>query len=335
MVQKRSNSSEEKLNSKIRYISRLLTFLVVLSVVNIGAVGWLGFSSGQNITNDLPEKIISAPGIQKPENREPNQKTITQFTNNKGIVDVGWILKLEKNSIATNGSPNCKPSADVLVQNGCYFALLPYSLGISTRGTIFKSILVDGKLTKNASVFVDLKNYGDDDKFEQVSELTSDKLNKEIPLPQIIPSNKGLYFRLFSKDGEIDIMKIRLSYYSTESLKPVTIKMNPEQKNLFQGGFIAADTNGNGDFEPNIDQRWGCKPNFPGVKTVEINDLGIAILTRDDTCFVDVKPQNWAGSDGAKRSLPAGGWFLISPDNSQKIYFEVDHNVENQDITVT
>lgn len=308
----------------------ILSTIVCLLIVNLIVSGWLVFDrlNREEKTDGVKQEITTPKAFE--ESYEPVSKTIQTFTNNSGLVDIGWVLSLEKKQISSGSTQNCKVDTNVLIQNGCYFGVLPYSLGIPKKGVYFKSIKVEGDLKQDSTIFVDLKSYDKGDEFTKIAEIKAYNLNTEIVLPPTIPLDQGLYFRLFAKDNEIKISKIRISYYSVENLKTVNLKTTEGRLNDYAAGSLYADINGNQTFEAESDIEWNCKPNFPGVKLVKSTDSTSINLIRDDTCFSEVLPDTWKDDVEKKLALPPGGWFLSTEDGKNKMYFEVNQTEKEQ-----
>ncbi len=79
-----------------------------------------------------------------------------------------------------------------------------------------------------------------------------------------------------------------------------------------QEASIFEDTDEDGKFDVIVDKPWICRPNFAGVSKVLINPEGGFQILRDDTCYIDTKPNTWYNDNNLNVYHPVNGysWFL-------------------------
>ncbi len=325
------NRSEDKFEDKLVRLTRLVRILIVVVLVNILLLVSFNLpikppEASQNIQSKItsPSKNISI---------DQNQKDIYQFTNNPAVADIGFILDVQKGSISTHNTTNCSTPILPPVNNGCYFSVLPYSLEIPTKGTIFQTLKLSGEITKDAEIQVNLKDYDKGELKEKILTITKDSLDKPLILPEVISSKMGLYFTLWSKTGEVSVSRIVLDFANIDSLKQVTGKISPEDTQKMQNSTIFTDLNDNQKLDID-DKPWKSRSFFTGIKPVNPDQSGSFVLSRDENGYTGTKPNSWSGDEN-KKSLPAGKWLLVSNDRMITYSFVVKTQGDTQDITLT
>ena len=256
-----------------------------------------------------------------PTNSEPGLRIIDNFTTNKGVVDIGFSLDVQKQIIKMRNGSNCKTPGIPPEPNGCGITIYPGALGIPNRGTIFKNIQFEGTIPGNSKIKIDLKDFEQGNLVQDLGSFGSDKLKKNIPIPANISSTQGLYLRFWTLGGDISITKIAIEYYNVEQLKPVSGKINPDLLKDIKAFTIWEDKDQNRLWDPKNDVEWTCRPNFPGILPLEFGVNGSFVMSRDDSCFTDIKPDKWYTDKGTS-VLPNGMWLLVSQDPQITIPFQ-------------
>ena len=256
-----------------------------------------------------------------PTNSEPGLRIIDNFTTNKGVVDIGFSLDVQKQIIKMRNGSNCKTPGIPPEPNGCGITIYPGALGIPNRGTIFKNIQFEGTIPGNSKIKIDLKDFEQGNLVQDLGSFGSDKLKKNIPIPANISITQGLYLRFWTLGGDISITKIAIEYYNVEQLKPVSGKINPDLLKDIKAFTIWEDKDQNRLWDPKNDVEWTCRPNFPGILPLEFGVNGSFVMSRDDSCFTDIKPDKWYTDKGTS-VLPNGMWLLVSQDPQITIPFQ-------------
>jgi hypothetical protein len=315
-------------------VERLLWVLIAFVMVNTvlmsvqllngnGNIATANFTTQQENVATIP--AASGSGI----------KVMSEFSSNKAITDIGYNLKVQKGTIQTKGHTNCNTPSAPAVENGCGFSLIPSAMGIPTRGVLFKSIQFQGTFGQNSRLRLDIKDFEKGILTTQIASLDGlGQINKKTDLPEQINQTSGIFVRFWTDKEIMVINKIAIEYYSVDNLHKVQGKISPELAAQGVMGYIYQDSNQNGLFDEKTDQLWLCRPNFPGLKPVEINLEGNFLLLRDDSCYIDVKPDKWY-TDSSRLSLPAGKWILVLGDNRGQYPFEIKNTEDEQSLDFT
>jgi len=306
-----------------KFMIGVLSLFLVLILLNLYTVFSLNLTI-RNTPVSSTDSTTKTPNLQEFKTPEAGLKIVREFAGSSALADVGFQLDIQKNQIKTKGSQNCKTNIIPPIENGCQFLLIPASLGIPSKGMIFKSISVETNLSPEDKIQVDLKNY-DKDKIENIGTIDSDNQTKPISLPENIPSSSGILFRLWAKKQDITIKSISLRYFAVEDLKQVSGTLAGDLSKISGNGKIYFDYDSNSKFDKNIDKIWSCRPNFPGA-IFTIKDSDKFSIEPDDGCFTDVKPDCWYKSKVDKCALPAGKWLLVLDDKDISMPFEVKDN---------
>jgi hypothetical protein len=302
---------------------RFLQVTILLVFVVLGIQSYLILTGTNNINfqasanNQVLETVTSLPV-----NSEPGLRIITNFTTNKGVIDIGYSLDVQKEIIKMKNTSNCKTPNIPPLQNGCNVTVLPSALGIPARGTIFKNIQFEGSIPKDSKIKMDIKDFEQGDLTQDLGSFGQEKIGKPLDIPANIGGTQGIYLRLWTLGGEISITKIAIEYYNVDQLKPVSGKINPELLQDVKSFVVWEDKDQNRLWDPKIDVIWNCRPNFSGVLPLEVGANGNFVMQRDDICFTDVKPDKWYVDKGIN-VLPNGRWLLVSQEPEIVIPFEV------------
>lgn len=249
---------------------------------------------------------------------QPGMRVVENFLSNKFVAEVGSSINIQKDKIITKGTNNCKTPVPPPSQNGCEFVLLPSSLSIPIRGTLFKTIKFEATVTGDSEILITKKNYEKGRIIDTIGSITATNLNKKMVLPESILGVEGLEIKLWERGGTIEIRKIIIEYFNVETMVPVAGKINNWKATSPVLGSIYLDINENKKFDVKTDKPWICKPNFPGLVSVNIDTDGSFVMYRDDSCFIDVKP-DFFYTDEKKSVLPPGDWLLVL-DNGKEVY---------------
>lgn len=316
------DASTVQLLHNFRKGMKLLQFGILLVFVLMGVQTFL-ILTNQSInfqataTNQTLSTITSLPV-----NSEPGLRIITNFTTNQGVIDIGYSLDVQKEVIKMKNTGNCKTPGVPPLQNGCNVTILPGALGIPARGTIYKNIQFEGKIPKDSKIKMDIKDFETGEVGQDLGSFGGEKLGKNIPIPSNISNTQGIYLRLWTLGGEISITKVAIEYYNVEQVKPVSGRINPELLKDVTSFKIWEDKDQNRLWDPKNDVEWTCRPNFPGVLPLEFGVNGNFVMTRDDACFTDIKPDKWYIDKGTN-VLPNGMWLIVSQDPQIAVSFEV------------
>ena len=306
----------------LRRLQNGVYLIVILMVVQTGLILNKG---GFNL--ELPGSNSRAQNLQTisalPSASQPGNRVITDFNTNIGIADAGHSLRIQKAQIDLRNPSNCSTPLVPPLENGCGFSILPSALGIPNRGVLYRNIQFEGSLGENGRLALDLKNYDRGALDKEIGTITKATFSKKTILPENIDSTTGIFVRFWSSGGaNMVITKILVEYSDVGNLRPVSGKVSPDLAKEDATGIIYQDRDENKLFDPKVDKKWECQPNFSGVGQVKFNENGNFILERDDGCFVDVKPDSWYTYE-KKNVLPPGKWLLIIDGKSLVYNFEI------------
>jgi hypothetical protein len=307
-----------------RILRRLQTGLVLVVVILIFQT-FLILNKGLNI--QIPGATSQAQNLQTvstlPTTSTPGNRVVTDFNTNLGIVDVGSSLKVQKAEIDLRNVSNCSTPLVPPLQNGCGFSILPSALGIPNRGVLFKNIQFQGSLGDGGKIALDLKDYDKGELGNQIATIDKSTFDQKTILPQNIDSTSGIFVRLWSTGGnDIVINSILVEYDDVSNLRPVSGKISTDLAKENVTATIYEDRDENKLLDPDIDQKWSCRPNFSGVAQIKFNADGNFTLQRDDDCFIDVKPDSWY-TDEKKDVLPPGKWLMVIDGKNLVFNFEI------------
>jgi len=309
-----------------KLILGLLTLFVLLIVINLYTVFYLNFSNRATPVVNAQTQALT-PNLQQIKSPEVGLKTLRDFAGNTALADIGFQLSVAKNDIKTKGSPNCKTPILPPMENGCHFLLIPSALGVPSRGAIYRSVGIDATIAEGDKIEVDIKNY-EKDQIQTIATINSTNITQDFTLPENIPTNSGILFRLWAKNQEITIKQINIRYFSVEDLKQVAGTLDGDLAKIEESPKIYYDVNQNGKFDKDTDTLWVCRPNFPGVK-MNVSADGKFVVEPDDGCFVDVKPDCWYKTKVNKCALPNGKWLIAYDTKPIVIPFEIKDNTDS------
>lgn len=271
----------------------------------------------QNQEQDITNKV------QVSDQNKPGLRILDSFLNTNVVAEIGQSLKVEKDKITIGNVSNCQTPIPPPFENGCDLIILPFGMGINSRGTFFKSINFEGRIEGKNQIKLTKKNFENGNISPEIGKVDGLSATKRIRLPENFSLVEGLQLKFWNVEGGLEITKISIEYASVDNLSQVSGKIKNWTQGQKQFAEIYADWNENRAFEPRSDQRWDCKANFSGVKPVVIDEDGSFVIFRDDSCFVDVKPDSWF-IDEQKSVLPSGDWLLVL-NGAEKIYhFKTD-----------
>ena len=323
IVQLAVKAEVEKNNGKFFKINLVVGIIVLTLFLGVNVYLLSGNqNSRDNIIGEFASKIVSStlPSIPKTE----NNLEISNFYNNQAISELGASLKTSSNSIVTQNSTNCQTPVLPPEVNGCGFVFLPNLSGLPATKKIFNRLYVQGSIGEGSQIQVNLKNYQKASISKEIGTIKS--VDQKITLPENIDSVEGISFQLWQKGGPIKIEKINIEYFYVENLKELSFKINSFSLLESQTGSIYLDQNEDGKLDTAFDKEWTCRPNFPGAKKFVISKKEDVVILRDDTCYNQVKPDNWK-LDSGKAVLPAGKWLLYFSQSKKTFSFEI----KNQD----
>ncbi len=309
-----------------KLIIGLLSLFVLLIVINLYTVFYLNFSNQTTPVVSAQTQALT-PNLQQIKSPEVGLKIVREFAGNNALADIGFQLSVAKNEIKTKGSPNCKTPILPPMENGCHFLLIPSALGVPNRGTIYRSLGVDATLAEGDKIEISIKNY-EKDQIQTITTINSTNITQDFTLPENIPTNSGILFRLWAKNQDISIRQINVRYFSVDDLKQVAGTLDGDLAKIEEVPKIYYDANQNGKLDKDTDLDWACRPNFPGAK-MNIASDGKFVIEPDDGCFVDVKPDCWYKTKVNKCALPNGKWLVAYESKPIVIPFEIEDNVED------
>lgn len=315
-------SYRASLQKKVRLGQYLIIGAILILVVN--TVFILFQSPFQNASaSGISSQTTSAVQNLVTDNTQPGMRVVDNFLGNKLIAEAGSSINIQKDKIITKGTNNCKTPVLPPSQNGCSFVLIPSSLSIPIRGTIFTTIKFEATITGESEIQISKKNYEKGKNIVDIGSITALNLNKKMPLPESITGVEGLEIKLWERDGNIEIRKIVIEYFNVDSLVAVSGKINDWKEAQPTTGSVYLDLNENKKFDVKTDKQWTCRPNFPGLMSVSIDTDGSFVMYRDDSCFIDVKPDLFY-TDEKKSVLPPGNWLLVLKNGEQVYNFTID-----------
>ena len=328
-VQSAVKDEVNKNNGKLLRINLGIGILVLLLFLGVNLFILNGNQNNKdNFIGEFASKVVNStlPSIPKTE----NNLEISNFYNNQAISELGASLKTSSTSIVTQNSTNCQTPILPPEINGCGFVFLPNLSGLPATKKIFNRLYVQGSLGEGSQIQVNLKNYQKASATKEIGVIKS--IDQKIMLPENIDSVEGISFQLWQKGGPIKIEKINIEYFYVENLKELNFKINNFSLLESQTGSIYLDQNENGKLDITLDKEWTCRPNFPGVKMFKVSKKEDVTVLRDDTCYNQVKPDNWK-LDSGKAVLPAGKWLLYFAESKKAFSFEIK-NLDANSISI-
>lgn len=304
---------------KFKFIKLLVIFFGVVLTLN---TLFLLFESPFKTAKASENQIQSQVGVQTliSETSQPGVRILENFQDTNVVAEVGSHLNIERSRIYPKTSQNCKTPVPPPTENGCDFVVIPSGLAIPLRGTIFQSLRIEATITGESEIIISKKNYETSRPSEEISRFNSINLNTRISLPEVILGTEGLEFKIWEKNGSVEIRKIVFEYFNVNNLSKVSGKILNWEGGPKLIGQIFQDVNQNKKLDERIDKPWSCRAYFPGSMPVNIDEDGGFVIYRDENCFVDVKPDAWY-TDEKKTVLPAGDWLMVVNLGSQnKIY---------------
>jgi len=273
----------------------------------------LSENSVGGVNSSSKESANLAPQVEN----TASTKNIISFQDNPAIFDYGFKIDIQKNSVSNLNDPNCKTPIVPPTVNGCGFGLNLQNINLPNDGIVFKNLTLETSKTNSKNkIQIDLKDYIKSDFVKTVAVIDTDSNTHKISLPKTIPTSQSLYFRFWATDEVIKINQISIDYYSISDLKPAKIKLSLVNEKLLPDknlqAMIYADQDEDSKYNKDIDQKWSCESNFPGIKPIKITGSQEFDLTRDDACMTTTKPDNWSEN----LVLPPGKWLFVVDENN-------------------
>ncbi|MEI6729074.1 MAG: hypothetical protein WCK98_05520 [bacterium] len=320
---KQETEAKVLMNKRLKFIQYFVAGVSILVLINLFGI-FLLREGGTGLANGATNQTLGSPVTNSIDTTSvPGVRIVDNFKNTKALGEIGQSMKITDNQISTQNSSNCKTPVPPPKENGCSLVFLPSSLSIPSRGTVFRSIQVEGSLSGDSQLVIEIKNYEKGQVTATVGNFNKDNFSTKLALPESISGVEGISFKFWEKSGPIQISKIAINYVNVEALKPVSGKIvgwNSETETL---AALYYDQNENKTLDKKTDRPWVCRPNFPGVKPVYIGKDGSFVIYRDDDCFIDIKPDTWY-TDDKKNSLPDGYWLIDISDLNQTYSFKVE-----------
>lgn len=312
----------QNLQKKVKLGQYLIFAAILILVINTVFILFQSPFQNANAGNNV---VQTTSGVQNliTDTSQPGVRVVENFLTTKLIAEVGQSIDIQKDKIITKGTNNCKTPVSPPAENGCEFVLLPSSLSIPIRGTLYKSIKFEATITGDSEIVIIKKNYEKGRIIDNIGSVNATNLNKKMVLPESITGVEGLGIKLWEKGGTIEIRKIIIEYFNVESMIAVSGKINDWKEASPVLGSIYLDVNENKKFDIKTDKPWICKPNFPGLVAVNIDIDGSFVMYRDDSCFVDVKP-DFFFTDEQKSVLPPGNWLMVLKDGKEVYNFTIE-----------
>jgi|GEM_PF-1734405 len=312
----------QNLQKKVKWGQYLIFGAILILLINTVFVLFQSPFQNANAGNNVTQ---TTTGVQNliTDTTQPGVRVVENFLTTKLIAEVGQSINIQKDKIITKGTNNCKTPVAPPTENGCEFVLLPSSLSIPIRGTLFKSIKFEATITGDSEILLIKKNYEKVRIVDNIGSVTATNLNKKMVLPESISGVEGIGIKLWEKGGTIEIRKIIIEYFNVETMIPVSGKINNWKETTPILGSLYLDVNENKKFDVKTDKAWICKPNFPGLVAVNIYIDGSFVMYRDDSCFIDVKP-DFFFTDEKKSVLPPGDWLMVLKDGKEVYHFTIE-----------
>jgi hypothetical protein len=335
MTNMNSKTLRQEIDS-VKFKFKIVLILFVIILVGNGLFFYRLEERSNNTQNQASEVTSSVLSQSKDFNKD-YQNSITSFYNNNSVSEVGYQLELKKQSISTKNTTNCfTVDAAPSIQNGCGFVVRPYADVIKPTGTKLLKLVIKGEMGPNDKVQVDLKNSDKNELSTGIGTIEGKNAIKYIDLPASLQPNEQIQLRLWPQRGSsIIINELQFEYFNYDMLLPVTLKFSDSLVEQYKGrtGKIAIDTNKSGEYEPESDELWTCKDNFPGVKNFVLETNTIQ-LKRDDVCVVQNQPPKWS-TDNGNSVLATYQYFVLIGDGvtENKAYpLQVNRERESYDI---
>jgi hypothetical protein len=321
-----------EISQKIKYLYIYGAVSTTLCLVLFGLVFWKLNQINGNNNNQIANSSSAISTFIK----NPIEKSLDDFTSTGSITQTGFQIRVRKNLLSTDNHGNCKTPNLPPENNGCYFSLLPYSIGLTQKTSLVTSLRLDGKIGSSSEIQISpIDNDNNLIQDKQKIVVKKSDFGKDVPITFDNNNLSGLKLNFWNKDGDIEINKITFKYFVTDRFKKVGFKLKNQQNeetkinNKFS---IWYDVNKNSIFDPEVDRLWQCSENFPGVKNIEVNPESTSYLLRDDECYKNNKPELWL-EDESKLSLPEGGSWFIKNDE-QQVSFNTGFSEEEKIIEI-
>lgn len=292
---------------------------LVLGMMNTGLVVFVVYK-----ISELDTRINQInPPQRQASNINFSNRTIelNYFLNHPSVIEIGAKLKVEKNSISTNQSPNCKTPVLPPIENGCQILMSPSKLLIP--GMRLTSVQLEGQILENNEIHLEKIPF---DKVEnpRVLGIISSNDNRPIPLSQSFGPQEVLRLRMWNKSqSDIELSKIIFTYVDFDSLRPVIL----DTTKPLEAAIIYMDVDKDKKYDQQKDLIWTCQQDFPGIKLEK--RANTTLIKRNDACMqASTKPESWLSDEG-QNALPIGSWLINLNDGKPPIPFEVrdDQNV--------
>jgi hypothetical protein len=316
-------------NSLFKDVTRLshLILIFMLSITVLFVLGLYNIlqrlETLENRTIDNQTKSISKSSDTLKSYK--NSLEITEFAGNKGVVDFGSKVRVEKNTIETIDSPNCKISTLPPLNNNCFLTFSPSLTGLAKATTIFTGISFEGALDGDNLLNLDIIDNLKDEAVGQ--KLLVDKTNfTQINLlPLNVSPNYSVRMTFWQRGDIIKISKIKLHYLSIGEMVAVSGKVNGLSEGQNYTTVVFLDTDQDKKLSK-VDTEWKCTQFYPGVSKTQIQSDGTFTLVRDSGCYTKTKPEKWS-QDAGLAALPIGNWLFVIYDkdsNPQTFYFNIE-----------
>lgn len=306
-----------------------LTFIIIfVSVFNILFISSLGLNNGGDTSGNVKSEVVK---LQENKISKNESMSITSFYGNLAFVEFGAKLEVTKDKVVTTNHPNCQTPILPPAPNGCNLTLSPSLLGLPKRGVIFSSLRVGGDVSGDSELRIEFKNLQKGTIEKTIGTITAASKSEPVLLPEVIDSFSALNFVFWDKNGLININKIEISYFYVENLSKVTGKLNTTRDIQGKTAKVIRDISETGVYDPaKFNTPWTCRPSFPGVKDIAFRSNGEFVISRDDQCYIDTKPDKWF-TDNGQYSIPKGKWILVLDDKTG-IPFEVTKDEQVLDL---
>jgi hypothetical protein len=311
--------------------ARLALMALILSIVGAGA--YIYRTTSDQVVASAFETSTSQETNLKINNEffRNSSQTISNFSNNSMVTEIGSQLIIRQNFISGSDSPNCKTSELPPLANNCYFALVPSLNDLPVNNALLMDFQILGDIPEGSKIVVHQKKYDKAILSKELAVVSNQNKDTKFKIPADFLKSDGLFFQFWERGGKIKIENIVLNYFYTNNFKQVSgtmsdVKAGTEFK-------IYHDSDHNTLFDPAVDEEWVCKSYFPGAKSFRLTEDRKFEILRDDSCYAGVKLDDWYLDDG-KLSLHPSRWILVSSDSQviKTFYFDYKNEVINLEL---
>lgn len=335
---KTGSNSNNRINSRVRLHSIL--FLLLILVVSVQSFVLFTLITEDQSSPQVAGAVDSTSAVNSMYSNQSiksNSRVLQNFEVNKGLIDIGSKIMVNKDSITTRDYQNCQTSAPPPQENGCHFGIVLQDIGLASRGIHLQRLYIEFENNSSGRVKVDIKDYIKSELKQDLGVVDNKTSQNYSILPSRLSPSDVLFFRLWPEGESMTIKSIRIDYMTSTNLNSVALTLAPTLQSAIPKGSIGTlyeDKNKDGLVTLGVDQPWVCKADFAGVRKVLFDQSYSATLLRNHECYTEHIPDSWYIDEGVS-ALPAGDWLLVFEDLRVVFPFRVEVNEDKAIIELT